>query len=158
MSRWIRSESSPFGPLTVTRSGSIAIVTPAGTGIGCFPIRDMVRLWGLPDPRHDLTADALAASVVSGHDSSGGRDDGRAHAALDAGHVGVVDVDATARTRDALDAGDDRLALLGVLQRHGQLLAGAPARGRMHLVAVDVALLLEDAGDLALELRGGQRD
>ena len=31
MSRWIRSDSSPLGPLTVTLSGSIAMVTPAGT-------------------------------------------------------------------------------------------------------------------------------
>ena len=42
MSCGIRSDSSPLGPLTVTRSGSIAIVTPAGTGMGCLPIRDIV--------------------------------------------------------------------------------------------------------------------
>ena len=34
MSRWMRSESSPFGPLTVTRSGSIATLTPGGDGDG----------------------------------------------------------------------------------------------------------------------------
>jgi hypothetical protein len=28
--------------LTVTRSGSIAIVTPEGTGMGCLPILDIV--------------------------------------------------------------------------------------------------------------------
>ena len=42
MSRAMRSESSPLGPLTVTRSGSIAIVTPEGTGMGCLPILDIV--------------------------------------------------------------------------------------------------------------------
>jgi hypothetical protein len=31
-----------LGPLTVTRSGSIAIVTPAGTEMGCLPILDIV--------------------------------------------------------------------------------------------------------------------
>jgi len=41
MSRGTRSDSSPFGPFTLTRSGSIEIVTPAGTGMGCLPIRDM---------------------------------------------------------------------------------------------------------------------
>ena len=42
ISRGIRSESSPLGPLTVTSSGSIVTVTPDGKGIGCFPILDMV--------------------------------------------------------------------------------------------------------------------
>ena len=41
MSRCTRSVSSPLGPLTVTRSGSIETVTPAGTVMGCLPIRDM---------------------------------------------------------------------------------------------------------------------
>ena len=31
--------SSPFGPDTVTRPGSIATITPAGTSIGFLPIR-----------------------------------------------------------------------------------------------------------------------
>ena len=38
-----RSDSSPLGPFTVTRSGSIETVTPAGTGMGCLPMRDMAR-------------------------------------------------------------------------------------------------------------------
>src|ERR1700744_3556919 len=82
MSRWMRSKSSPLGPLTVTRSGSIATVTPAGTLMGCLPILDIAAQW-LPDPRHDLAADAPLAGLVTGHDALGRRDDGGAHAALD---------------------------------------------------------------------------
>jgi hypothetical protein len=37
----MRSINSPFGPFTRTDSGSIATVTPAGTGMGCLPILDM---------------------------------------------------------------------------------------------------------------------
>ena len=39
-------ESSPLGPFTRTDSGSIATVTPAGTGIGCLPILDIDLRWG----------------------------------------------------------------------------------------------------------------
>src|ERR1700753_2340074 len=84
MSRLTRSESSPLGPLTVTSSGAIAMVTPAGTGMGCLPILDIAYQLSLslPDPRHDFAADALLAGLVAGHDTFGGRDDRRAHAAL----------------------------------------------------------------------------
>src|SRR2546421_7060117 len=93
ISRLTRSDSSPLGPLTVTRSGSIAIVTPDGMGMGRFPIRDMALTKScLPDLRHDFAADALLARLVTGHDALGSGDDRRAHAALDARDVPVVDV------------------------------------------------------------------
>src|SRR5687767_5677889 len=79
MSRWMRSERSPLGPATRTTPGSMATVTPVGTGMGCLPIRDI----GLPDLRHQLAADALAARVVAGHHALGRGDDRGAHAALD---------------------------------------------------------------------------
>src|ERR1700716_145111 len=111
MSRWMRSNSSPLGPLTVTRSGSIAIVTPAGMGIGRLPIRD-IAVSGLPDRRHDLAAHTLVAGVVAGHLSAGCGDDRRAHAALDARDVVVIDVCALAGARHPLEARDHRLTLL----------------------------------------------
>src|SRR5579875_1808477 len=74
MSRLTRSDSSPLGPLTVTRPGSIAIDTPAGTLMGCLPMRDMA-FSGLPDPRHDLATDARLAGLVAGHDALRRRDD-----------------------------------------------------------------------------------
>src|SRR5512142_15946 len=79
MSRWMRSESSPFGPCTRTTPGSIVTVTPLGTGMGLRPMRDM----RLPDLRDDLAADALLAGLVARHDTAGRRDDRGAHAALD---------------------------------------------------------------------------
>src|ERR1700722_12893474 len=103
MSRLIRSVSSPLGPLQVTRSGSIAIVTPAGTVMGCLPILDIGRPQ-LPDLGHDLAADAGRAGVVAGHDPLRGGDDRGPHPALDARDVGVVDVGALPRAGDALDA------------------------------------------------------
>src|SRR5207248_9957724 len=115
MSRCTRSESSPLGPFTVTRSGSIATVTPLGTAVGCLPIRDIV-LKLLPDPSHDLATHALLASLVAGHDPLGGRNDRGAHAALDARDVAVVDVGALTRPRHALHPGDDRTPLVGVFE------------------------------------------
>src|SRR5437588_10674719 len=124
MSRLMRSDSSPFGPFTVTRSGSIAMVTPAGTEMGCLPMRDMIRN-GLPDLGHDFAADAFAARLVAGHDPLGGRQDRGAHASLDSRDVGVVDVGALPGTGDPLQTTDHRLAGLRVLERDRQLLAGA---------------------------------
>src|SRR5690348_11448939 len=95
IARGMRSDNSPLGPLTVTRSGSIATVTPAGTGIGCLPIRD-IAFQGLPDRRYHFAADALQTGVVAGHHAAGRRDDRRAHTALDPRDVLVIDVRALA--------------------------------------------------------------
>src|SRR5947209_18367764 len=111
MSRGTRSDSSPFGPLTVTRSGSIATVTPDGTAMGCLPIRDMA----LPDPSHDLAADALAPGDVSGHHSPRGGDDGRAHPALDPRDVLAVHVRAAAFPRHPAHARVHRPAVGGLV-------------------------------------------
>src|SRR5580704_6957938 len=110
MSRLTRSESSPLGPLTRTISGSIATVTPAGTGMGCLPMRDMLVSGGLPDLRHNLAANARVAGIVAGHNASRRRDDRGSHPALDAGNVVVVDIRALARARYALQARDHGLA------------------------------------------------
>src|SRR6185503_2027654 len=55
----------------------------------------------------------------------------------------------------ALDALDDRLAVLRVLQAHAQHASDAAG---LHLEALHVALLLEDARDLRLEVGGGHLD
>src|SRR5213083_1783877 len=87
MSRGLRSSRLPRGPLTRTTSGSIETVTPLGTGMGCFPIRDISRS---PDVGHYFAADALADRLVAGHDALRRRDDRRAHAALDLGDLAAV--------------------------------------------------------------------
>src|ERR1700689_995738 len=154
MSRWMRSESSPLGPLTLTISGSIATVTPEGTGMGCLPILDIAAA-PLPDLRQDLAADAGDARVVAGHDTLGGGDDGGAHAALHLGDGARVDIGAPPGTRDAAQPGDGRAAVVGVLEADLDDLAGGIAgRGRLR-PGLDVALLGEDARQLGLELGGG---
>src|SRR5215207_9052792 len=152
MSRATRSWSSPFGPFTFTSSGSMVISTPSGTETGCLPMRLIPRS---PDPRHQLAADALAPRVVPGHDAPGGGHDRRAHAALHLRHVAGPDVPPAARLREALDARDHRLAVLGVPQADAQ---GATHATGLDLVAVDVALLLQDARELRLEGGGGHLD
>src|SRR4051794_41704007 len=93
MSRATRSSSSPRLPLTRTSSGSMNTSTPAGTGMGCFPIRLMPAS---PHVGDDLAAHLLALGLVTGHDALGGRDDRGAHAAEDLGDLARVDVGAAA--------------------------------------------------------------
>src|SRR5436190_23403901 len=118
--------------------------TPEGTGIGCLPMRDISRSPHLGD---ELAANAVAASVVSGHQALGGGDDRSAHAAEDARDVLRGDVGAPAGLGDSLEPGDHRRAALRVLEPHVQLLADASALDRP---ALDVALLLQDARELGL--------
>src|SRR5215207_8107294 len=152
ISRFLRSESSPFGPFTLTSSGSMEISTPSGTATGCFPMR---LISPSPDPRHELAADAGAARLVAGHDAAGGRHDRGSHAALDLRHRAGLDVLATAGPGDPLDPLDHGLAVLRVLQPHAQDAAHA---GRLDGEVLDVALLAQDARDLRLEVRGGHLD
>src|SRR5690242_3287929 len=114
ISRLTRSVSSPLGPLTVTRSGSMAMVTPVGTGMGCRPMRDIADAV-LPDSGHDLATDPLLAGLVAGHDALGRGDDRRAHTPLHAGDVAVIDIGPLTGARHPLQPGDDGAALVGVL-------------------------------------------
>src|SRR3954454_1415136 len=149
MSRFLRSDRSPRGPTTRTISGSTVTVTPSGTGMGLRPILDMRDL---PDLRHDLAADARLAGIVAGQDARGRGDDRGAHAALDLADPVGGRVVALAGARDAAQALDGRPAVLGVLELDADDLAGMVRGRRLHLVAVDVALLLEDPGHLDLQL------
>src|SRR4051794_32669489 len=153
MSRGTRSDSVPRGPLTWTSSGSIETVTPVGSGMGFLPIRD---IGVLPDVRHDLAADARVAGLVAGHDASRRGDDGGAHAAEHLRDLARAGVCAAPGARDALEAGDRRAAVARVLQAHADDLARMLGVGRDDVVAVDVALLVEDPRALGLEL--GRRD
>src|SRR3954470_6143394 len=142
MSRWMRSVSSPRGPLTRTSSGSMEMVTPAGTGIGLRPMR---LISASPHLGYDFAADASAAGLVAGHDALGRRDDRGAHAAEHLGDAGGRDVVALPRAGRALQARDDGLALLGVLELDADQRGRMVGRRRLGLPAVDVALLGEDA-------------
>src|SRR4029079_2565594 len=145
-------ESVPFGPLTVRVLPSCRTSTPLGSGIGFFPIRDMGL--SLPNLAEDLAADAALGGLGAGQDALRRRDDGQPEPAQDAGDLLLVAVDAAAGARDALDAVDDRLSV-------GRVFEVDPQRSLRLLlvrqrVVPDEALALEDAGDLHLQLRGGE--
>src|SRR3954462_5224247 len=103
--------SSPRGPFTWTRPGEIATLTPAGTSIGCLPIRLMRMAPGSPDEAEDLAADALLLGGAARDEPRGGGQDSGAHATEDAGKAILGCVGTAARLRDALDFGDDALAV-----------------------------------------------
>src|SRR5262245_45429464 len=106
--------SCPFGPLTVTRGGSICTSTPFGRMMGARPIRDITGL--LPDVAEDLAADVGPTGLRGGHEPPRCRNDRDAEAAQYARHVLALDVDAQARFADALQAGHDRFALAAVAE------------------------------------------
>src|SRR5438128_4000201 len=136
----MRSASSPLGPFTRTCSSSIATVTPAGTGMGCLPIRDTAPR--SPDLRQELAADPRGASVVAGHHAAGGRHDRRAHATQHPRDLLGVDICALPGARDAAQPGDRRAPVLGVLEPNLDQLAGAVLAGHER-PGLDVALLGE---------------
>src|SRR5919198_295206 len=85
--------NSPLGPETVTRPGSIATRTPAGTSIGLFPI----RLISLPDLAQHLAADPLGLRRSGRDDAVGRGEDRDAEAAAPRPHApGLAGVDAAA--------------------------------------------------------------
>src|SRR5689334_13289999 len=78
---WVRV---PLGPLTVTCGPSIWTSTPAGTGTGSLPMRDIaVPPPGLssPDVGEDFPTHALLVGLTVGEQPLAGRDDRDAEAA-----------------------------------------------------------------------------
>src|SRR6185369_3085504 len=140
--------SEPFGPLTVRLRPSMVTSTPDGTGMGRRPIRDMSV--HLPDEREDFAAQLRLTRLLAGHDPLARADDDEA--AEDSRDVGLARVDAQAGLADPLESGDDRDLPVDVLESDAQV------GGRAVLLLADVgdeALVLEDAGDLALGPRRG---
>src|SRR5581483_6874275 len=138
--------SVPSGPATATRAGSIVTVTPSGIWMGALPI----RLIALPDEGHDLAADAALLGGAARDESGRGGQDRDSHPAEHARKTVLPRVDPAARLRHALQAGDDPLAVAAELEVDDQGIEGLPL---LHVVVPDVALLLEQAGDLDLHPR-----
>src|SRR5438105_8331512 len=111
--------------------------------MGCLPIR---LIW-LPHERDDLAADALLLRRSTGTDPAGCRQDGDAHAAEDARHAILARIDPAARLRDPLHAADHPLAAATVLEVDHERLVGLVGLA-LDVEVADVALLLEQAGDL----------
>src|SRR5262245_1245606 len=61
-------DSSPRGPFTDTRRSSRVTVTPAGTGMGDRPIRDMSTYLPSPHVAEDFPADPALARLLVGEE------------------------------------------------------------------------------------------
>src|SRR5215204_6486362 len=144
-------ESSPSGPLTITRPGESATFTPAGTSMGCLPI----RLMSLPDEANDLSADAALLSGSAGDHAGRRGEDRRPHPTEHPREPVLARVDAAARLGDPLEVGDDALAVPAEPQFDDESIE---ALAVADVVIVDVALLLEQARDVHLNARGGHLD
>src|SRR5918998_4910200 len=138
----------PLGPLTVTSAPLMVTSTPAGTGTGSLPIRDMAYLLsGLPDVGEDFAADALGLCLLVGQEAGGRGQDRHAEATQDLGEVGGLRVDAKAGLGHAAHAGHGALAAGAVLERDGEVLAHLRV---LDVPARDVALGLQDLSDVRL--------
>src|SRR6185437_2330798 len=151
-------------------------LTPLGSVMGFLPIRDIVKiLFGLRVPRsqkplvplqrcelkvrggelpnyaENLAANTLTARLTSGHDTLRSRHNRDAQPALNAANLILADVHTAAGARNALQVADDSLIVRAVLQVNAQLLLAVLLD---RLVVGNVALLLEDAGNLCLQPRG----
>src|SRR3954447_13306259 len=157
----------PFGPCTSTSPSATLTVTPFGIVIGFLPIRDMFvsrRSWWsrvLPDITEHFAADADLDGFPPGHHAARRGQDAGAEPGQHLGHVVVAEIDTAAGAADPLDSGDEPLPVRPVFQEHPQHLAdGRRLAGRrvQELEALDIPLVLQDAGDVGLDARGRHVD
>src|SRR6476469_8685864 len=107
---------------------------------------------GLPYETDDFAADALLFGGAARDDAARGGHDRDAHAAEHALAAVLAGIDPPAGLGHALEVGEDALAATAVLELDHERLVRL-ALGLRHVVVADVPLLLEDAGDLRLQLR-----
>src|SRR5262249_25376136 len=116
----------------------------------CFPLailRQAKRQ--LPDVADDFAADALCLGGAARDDAAGRGHDRDPHAAEDPLAPVLAGIDAAARLRDTAETAQDALAAAAVFQLDDERRMRAVFRD---VVVADVALLLEDARDLDLQL------
>src|SRR5688500_18989848 len=101
----ISKDMLPFGPLAEIVCPEVVIVTPLGTAMGAFPMRDIVNLF-LPNAAHELAAHAGLAGGAVGHHAVAGGDDEDAQAVSALGDLVAPRVATLAGTADALEALD----------------------------------------------------
>src|SRR5438105_2561511 len=100
--------NAPLGPVTSSMRPESRTSTPAGTGMGALPMRDIVAS---PHVTDDFAADALFARVAIRHQSLARRNDCDAETTQHAGDLAGLAVDAQARCRHTLHTIDDALAV-----------------------------------------------
>src|SRR5262245_37184279 len=112
--------------------------------------------WPLPNVAQHLAADAGLYRGAAGHHAPRGREDARAEPSQHIRHVVAAEIDPAAGTADALDTGDQLLAMRSVLEEQPQRLRRRRRLGGRlveRLEALDVAFVLQDARDLSLQPR-----
>src|SRR5438445_13823821 len=142
------NDNVPFGPFTVTASPATFSSTPFGSAIGFFATLDMMIL-RLHYRANHFAADALRARLRVGHDAGRRGDDGNAEAAHHFRQRVLATVHAQARTADAADRFDRRLAF-EILQRDLEL--GLGVGQLVDLKVAHIALVLQHLGDGLLGL------
>src|SRR5580765_6071059 len=115
--------SLPLGPCTSMASGPICTFTPAGSGIGFRPIRDMAFCL-LPDFAEQLAAEPLFTRRATRHDSTRSAQNVDSQAAEDSLNLFHRHIAAAAGTGDTAKVGDDATLVRRVLQKDAQGLAG----------------------------------
>src|ERR1700722_2161036 len=105
----------------------------------------------LPDFAEDLAAYAFFACLTAGHDAARGGHYADAKSALYTLDLVAADIDAAAGARNARKVADSSFVVGTVLQVHAQHVAATLFSG---LVVGNIALFLQNAGDLGLQLRG----
>ena len=128
---------------------SIVISTPAGTGTGCFPIRDMSRPLS-PHVREDFAAHALSGCLAVGQQARRRGDDGHAQPAEHPRQIGGFRVHPQTGLGHPAQTGEAALPVGAVLELDNQRLTDP---GILGMEVGDVTLLLEDLGDVRLDLR-----
>src|SRR5438874_12818708 len=122
----------PLGPCTSILPAATAIFTPEGSGIGLFPIRDIVLVQRfvkscalqtflktcLPDFAEQFAAHVGFARGAAAHQALRRGHNAAAQATNDRLNVMRADITARSRPRNALDAGNDAATVRGVLQKN----------------------------------------
>src|SRR5262245_3767987 len=146
----IACESFPFGPSTLTACSFTATFTPAGTGMGFLPTRDMVER-SLPDVCEDFAAHLLPAAFPVGHDAAGRGEYRDTHPAENGGYLVLPDIDAPSWPGHTDQPRDHLLVAGPVLEVHAQntLLLVLDES-----VVLDEPFVFEELRDLHLEPRG----
>src|SRR3546814_7413102 len=145
--------SVPLGPFTDSVPSAIEAVTPDGTEIGFFPIRDM-GAGSLEYFCQHLAADVLGPRFRVGQNALWRRDDGDAQAIANARKLLRAGIDAATRLRHARDVLDRRLAL-EILQLDANALHGAH---RFFGIAADIALALQHVENALTQLGSRRED
>src|SRR5271166_5247614 len=160
-----RTSSFPLGPCTSTLPSVGLIFTPAGTGIGLRPIRDIFSILvsrtcslafcqtQLPDLAKNFAAHIRLARSAAGHQASRRRQDADTQPADHRPDVRRAEVAALAGFGYALHARNHTAAIRCVLQEDAEGLARLVFID--HFVSRDVALFFQDTGDLGLQARHG---